>query len=940
MEKIREEAKNQLKSRWREIGLPNYTYDIFAESIETTYALTNRGNSEFLKKELFSLLTNSQNINKNNLWDTPQEIANQSINLLFNKMQSTNLKTIENDFISFLFIKLKNLLYPAIFEFCRNSFRQTTSLEEFFTEYPLLKLRATHILSCSIYNIHSAINSYISDRNQLKSIFSIKDTKIKRIQCLNSDPHNGHRIVFSFELYDGTKIVYKPRSLAAESYLNRVIAQVNNRKEYLPIPTLIDKGEYGWMSFIETPNKISIFHEEIAKQLGVLLGISTIVKLYDLHSENVVLSKLGIVVVDAEAIYLAHPKVINNKTFFIPPSVLDIGILPSAIGINRDNWWDISVAGITGNRKTMPTHITYKPNQFGEYIPEVGYHKISQDHAHISTSLSSLPLQVISQKIGEGFQESIGILMDSSTLIPTQQERYKFRYIHRSTSSYLRSLLRMTDASCGKSEEALIKETYYYIDELLNQFRQEKNIKTISIVAEEVSSLLHGDVPRLTSLHLDKCYPENQANEKWRFPSIKDSIDMINLSFKARYEFVELKEQQTTEQYQQDDIEVDAETNFIDRVAIEIQKNISVIEVYSSCKKVIGISPNPISNLPELQELDLSLYKGVAGIIFFLGTQHILGKKLSSDKFTQIIESISDEISTTEHNTIIQESSLTEGLLGVLYTSGYMYKLASLQHKSTTLWASFIDLILNLIDNKKIISTNNNDVLSGKAGWLLVLESIYKLEKRASIKKRIKKYTKELIISQQDTGAWESLGKQAMCGFSHGAAGIRYALGRVFNLGLGLEKDIIQAMNKALAFEQKNYDHIKKNWRDFRFDNEQLNINFSAWCHGAAGIGLAEIGISRLGLSFEPNRFLQEDNLFFENRKLSLCCGIGAYDEISRLTGIENKYNKLSAPHSNNLHEQSKTDELILLFRSELGSSFLQAIYKAEPELPSLLLLE
>jgi|GEM_PF-3629105 len=940
MLRIKEELKIRLRSKWRELDLPNSAYDTFVEAIETTYTLNNRGNSEFLKDEISSLLTNSKNINKKELWDTPQEIAGQLINLLFAKLVPAHIRTIENDFTSFLFTKLKNLLHPAIFEFCHNNFKQTTSLEEFFLQYPLLRLRAIYLLCCSIYNIHSAISSYISDRNQLKITFSIKDTKIKSIRCLGSDPHNGHRIVFCFELFEGKKIVYKPRSLAAESYLNQVIAQVNVNRDRLPLSTLIDKGEYGWMSFIENPDEVSISNEEIAKQLGILLGISTIVKLYDLHSENVVLSKAGILVIDSEAICLTHPKVIYNKTLFIPPSVLDIGILPSAIGISRDKWWDISVIGITGNRKTMPTHINYIINQSGEYVPEIGYHKISQDHACISCFLSELSHRQISQKLQEGFKESIETLKEIDPILPSQCERSKFRYIHRSTSSYLRSLLRMTDASCGRSEETLIQETFYYIDELSNQFHLEKNIKTIPIVAEEISSLLHGDVPRLTSSHLDKCYPESLVTEKWSFPSINDSLGMIDLSIKARYEFVEPKGQKIMQLYERDDSNVETDMIFIDCVATEIQKYVSIIENYSGLKKVLGISPNPVSNLPEIQELDLSLYKGVAGILFFLGIQQSLVKKSFDNTFTQLIESIHDEISMINQNNLVQESSLTEGLLGVLYTSGYMYNLASLQHKPTTIWASFIELLLNLIDQKKIISTNSNDVLSGKAGWLLVLESIYKLDKRASIKKQITQHTKELIKSQQLTGAWKSLGKQAMCGFSHGAAGIRYALGRVFNLGLGLEEDILQAMNKAVTFEQNNYDNNKKNWRDFRFENDQSNINFSAWCHGAAGIGLAELGLSRLGLPFEPSRFLLADNLFFENGKQSLCCGIGAYDEFSRLLGKANNYNKLPVPFTNTLYTQSELDEFILLFRSEIGSSFLQAVYKIVPTLPSLLLLE
>ena len=96
--------------------------------------------------------------------------------------------------------------------------------------------------------------------------------------------------------------------------------------------------------------------------------------------------------------------------------------------------------------------------------------------------------------------------------------------------------------------------------------------------------------------------------------------------------------------------------------------------------------------------------------------------------------------------------------------------------------------------------------------------------------------------------AWDSRipALNPLTGFSHGNAGIAWALGELADL-TG-EARFLTAERAAVAYERSLFSAEAKNWPDLRDrnalgltgDTDQAN-SMCAWCHGAAGIGLARI---------------------------------------------------------------------------------------------------
>ena len=143
------------------------------------------------------------------------------------------------------------------------------------------------------------------------------------------------------------------------------------------------------------------------------------------------------------------------------------------------------------------------------------------------------------------------------------------------------------------------------------------------------------------------------------------------------------------------------------------------------------------------------------------------------------------------------------------------------------------------------------DVISGSAGAIPALLTIYQ--------KYRKDYLIDLAIQQgecllntarrQEHGwSWNTLnmpGEQDLTGFSHGTAGIAWALLELFQC-TGQER-FRDAAQQGFRYERNLFNAEHENWPDFRSFYESTGPGAGtpayavAWCHGAPGIGLSRL---------------------------------------------------------------------------------------------------
>jgi lantibiotic modifying enzyme len=164
------------------------------------------------------------------------------------------------------------------------------------------------------------------------------------------------------------------------------------------------------------------------------------------------------------------------------------------------------------------------------------------------------------------------------------------------------------------------------------------------------------------------------------------------------------------------------------------------------------------------------------------------------------------------------------------------------------------DLALRLLERAReaAVEQHELDLLAGSAGAVAGLATFYSLFPHDWLLDFAVELGDELIARAQGSPeagySWPAPGNPRqpnLLGFSHGAAGIGYALHELFRAaGLDRHRD---AARRAFRYEEKWFQSEQANWPDFReLTKADLRRKMSIpsatlWCHGAPGIALSRI---------------------------------------------------------------------------------------------------
>jgi lantibiotic modifying enzyme len=148
--------------------------------------------------------------------------------------------------------------------------------------------------------------------------------------------------------------------------------------------------------------------------------------------------------------------------------------------------------------------------------------------------------------------------------------------------------------------------------------------------------------------------------------------------------------------------------------------------------------------------------------------------------------------------------------------------------------------------SSRISNDKSFDVISGSAGLIAVLLALHQHCASTQTLELAVQCGDHLLQHAQQTPqstAWITLSNSAapLTGFSHGAAGIAWALMKL--AGATRELRFREAAIAALQYERSLFSPTQNNWPDLRAARlEDQAVPYAiAWCHGAPGIGLGRI---------------------------------------------------------------------------------------------------
>jgi type 2 lantibiotic biosynthesis protein LanM len=693
-----------------------------------------------------------------------------------------------------------------------------------------------------------------------------------------SDRHHGGRSVASFVFASGRSMIYKPRSVALESALQTFLQWCNDTQE-LPHAfktlTVVDRGAYGWMERIESAEFTAADGgHNFYHRLGMLLCILRVLRATDCHRDNLFAAGEHPVLIDAEA--LMHPEVRADVLGRHVPaavsidsrfrdSVLRTGMLPRWDFID-DNTTAVDVSAIGGSPALEPER-TLRWTAINTDFMHRGY---VRDAAVTFTNVPRSDGRVLDpadhvNDLVSGFESAYDLLLrhrdallaGSGPLAPFRS--VAARFVFRPTHIYYRVLEQSLAPAIRTGIDRSIT-----IDVLSRTFLTAPTQPAAWPLARaEAEAIERIDIPYFSAQTTSR----NLSGEALEIPDFFEAAsfdDVLQQIHQLGPDDLQLQvalirgalQARAARSSQGERIEsiVPAEEpespparDFLSH-ALAIADDLASRALWTKDGSAnwIGLSGVANEERYQLEPLGGSLYSGAPGVAIFLAAvDRATGNRAYGELARAALKPLRYAIGQTAAGTMKSWARVI-GIGGCTGIASCMYALCRV--------AGFLDddemlrdarRAADLITESAIAEDRTLDVLGGSAGTVLTLVALSHATGDREPLALARRCADHLVDNMVDTStshrAWRTIDPVPLTGFSHGAAGIAYALLRLH--AVSADERYEAAAKEAIRYEQAVYSEADRNWPDFRGTGVGARPRFMAsWCHGAPGIGLGRLG--------------------------------------------------------------------------------------------------
>ena len=871
-------------------------------------------------------------------------------------------------------------------------------LADLFKEYAVLARRIALRIDQWIELSLEFLKRLRDDLPEIQKAFKLSDPgKVVRAEPGLSDSHGGGRAVMVLTFASGFKLVYKPKDLGLEAGYFRFVEHLNGLGLPLDFKILrvIERGGYGWVEFVaQTP----VDNEEQARRYfrraGMLLGLIYVFDGIDFHSENVIACGEHPVPIDLETFFhhrVDYPEDVKALTSaakeIIADSVLRTHFLPQLYK-TRDKFMDFTgMGGMPGQEEAVEVLKWKNLN-----TDAMGY-KVARERPSSSAAANALRMgdgylspEDYADEIVGGFEGIYQFLIDNrdSFLLPgslfSALFRHKSRFVFRDTALYA-AILKKT-AHPDYQREGV--DLSIQLDIVSRPFvTLEEKSALWPMVADEAAALWNLDVPKFTvSGSSDAMEFENGARSpkafvdsplevvgrKLRGLGERDrdwQVGLIEGSLQAR-EFRGTKVSIPGKPVPRDAAAIaplGKEGLILHASMLAAEMRAKAVRSFAGEPSWIILKGIPNSDRFMLADMTFSLYDGYPGVALFLAALEKADPGSGHGEAARSCMALMLRWLKKAAPSDVEEAGIGGccGLGSMVYS---LTRLGGLLGGSELSAAA--EFAASLFSRKIIDDDKSFDVLGGSAGAILGLLALYKATgNRAALDHAV--YCGAHLLKKRVAGpsgfrVWKCVeDSPPLTGFSHGAAGISYALLKLYQETR--EPELLLAAQESHAFEAAVFDANERNWPDFRTakDAEAKGTApgfMSAWCHGAAGIALGRLGALGILDSEDIRRDIRTaletaKSLAFQPKD-HLCCGNAGRAEIMLTAGMkmpDSKWAQEALQLTSRIVDRAKRNggfEPSFLF-DRYDPTFFQGsaglgyhlLRLAEPErLPSILLLE
>ena len=713
------------------------------------------------------------------------------------------------------------------------------------------------------------------DRAAISETFGLAPSRIVAIDPGLSDPHHGRRRVSRVIFDSGLRLIYKPRAISGERALNDLIAWLHSRgvAPALPGVRILDRGRYGWMTDIQHDDFTAEGDvREYYRRAGALLCLMHVLRGRDVHWENVIATHAGPVVIDAEL--LLQP-VADGEA---PASPLLTGLL-SCLQTGPDGEI-VDVGGLRGDR--IEHGPTAERIWTGLGTDDI---RVSEQFQPIGPKANRVLLNGVVQDPGayadafvSGFTDLYrGLLAHRDALLaaggPIESLRaMRARVLVRPSHQYAAGLHALADPRFQQDG----RRWGCALDTLNRRYKFSLSLpRTWCFVAAEREALERLDLPSFSNVVDTTDVVDGDrviAPGFFRDSGLSAVMSLIRELSEAdlRHQAAVLRRvlsQSTRSRFS---------------TALEIPSGEAGVQDHRAALTAVAewIGRELAARATEIDSGSLPalrLYDGAAGpAILFAALAAMTGASRWREESARAIAPL---VAADWSQGDPLPTGATTGVGSVIYALTLIARLSGDER--------CLDAAARLADRlteDALSADPASDLSNGIAGALLGLLALNSARADATLIARAQ-HCGRLLRTRQvragDGAAWAAHDSPPRAGFAHGAAGISYALTRLFEITA--DTSLPPVIAGAHAFERGLFSVADRNWPSAGTHVEQGAVLMTAWCNGAPGIGLER---AFAGTIFEDDELAGEVGLAIEAAARAgaaqadhLCCGnIGRAD--------------------------------------------------------------
>jgi type 2 lantibiotic biosynthesis protein LanM len=767
---------------------------------------------------------------------------------------------------------------------------------------------------------------------------------VEQLQMSLSDPHNGGRSVIRVSFADGFKLIYKPKDLTLEQTFADWLGWLNQEGlplEFKPLRLLCRPG-YGWVEFVpHAPCADEAGGKKYYIRAGMLLGLAYFMEATDCHHENVIAAGEFPQLIDVETLmHQDYRQVGANEQFeaaaanastlaqdLIWNSVLRTLFLPQWFIDKSGDTYDVSGFAAQGLRPNVPVLKNINSDHM-HLVMEPATPALLANQPFLSDG-SPLPALACTRELVAGFREIYHFILNRKALLLSEDgplnkfAQQRIRYVLRPTRVY-----------------ALLLKKAYWPEFLRDGMDRSIELDAVSrgflhsstrpawwqAVEADHRALDQLDIPfysvRADSRDLEMSIPGTRGAApkhavvpgffgKTGFGSMKAIIRKANLDDLALQEqFIrmsfyahEAKHGISERPLPKPDPAAEEEGPLLSpgemvEEAVRIAETLAASAIRAADGSVawLGMSFKPGTDRYQFRTIGDSLFAGCAGVSLFLAavarvTGDLKYRNLALAAVKTLRGTLRDGLDYWSRESGLGGFSGSSSVAYALSGIGSLLEMQELQLEAVRLAHS--------ITTAQIEADPYLDVTLGSAGALLVLLALYQKDGNSGLLDLALQCGEKILRERKpfgDFGVWVTVDKEALTGFSHGAAGFAYALRRLYQASG--QARFQEAADGAVAFEDSLFQRASSNWPDLRRPPNSRGERYcmTAWCHGAGGIALSRLATLPLSNAVNFRRDAEIGMNTLEATRPGaldhLCCGTLGLAAILRRGGEE-----LNLPH-------------------------------------------